>query len=247
MITNSQILEAFTRIADGKEQVRLINNHRGIPVSYEATVDGIQGSSIVFNVHKYQCVCLELDRYTYIQSPTLPSILKARVDDVDIVGGHVTLSHFGQASDTIGRRAVVRVQPKEPVDVVLNYQGQKIRGSLVDISTSGIGLYMVSAYINNPGLLRKDERIHLTLRLPNEKGMLIDIRLVGRILYVNQEKGSYRLGLDTSPEAHTRSLITQYITQREAEILRELRSLYDKFHRLKLQAKQKPSTGAQSL
>jgi hypothetical protein len=238
MSSSSQIFDAFARLAAVKEPVRLINDHRGIPISYDATVEGVEHTSVIFQVHKYQCVCLELERFTYIQSPYLPSILKARVVTMDIVATRVTLASFSYASETIGRRTVIRVQPKDPIDVLINYQGQKIRGSLVDISSSGVGIYMLSAYINNPGLLRKGERIHLSIQLPNEKGGKNEIRLPGTILYVNREKGSFRLGMDTSPEAHARALITQYISQRQAELLRELRVLYETFYRLKVEGQQ---------
>jgi hypothetical protein len=239
MRPNLPVIEAFARLAAAQEPVRLINDYRGIPVNYEATVEEVQKNAVLFRVHKYQCVCLELERYTYIQSPSLPSILKARVADLDIVATRVALGHFETASATIGRRKMIRVQPKEPVEVLINPQGNKIRGSLVDVSSSGIGIYLLSAYIKNPGLLRKGERIHLALQLPNEQGGSNLLRIPGTILYVNPEKGSYRLGIDSSPEAHVQSLISQYIAQRQAEIMRELRALYDKFYRLKQEGQNK--------
>jgi hypothetical protein len=238
MKPNSKILEIFARMAADKEEVRLINDHRGIPVVYEATAEGFQEPSVIFRVNKYQCVCLELERHTFIQSPSLPSILKARVADLDIVAGLASLTNFESAPETIGRRTIIRVQPKEPVVVSITYQGQKIRGTLVDVSSSGVGIYMVSAYIYNPGMLRKNEQISLTIRLPNEKGIVNDIRLAGSILYVNREKGSFRLGINTSPETHARTIIAQYIALRQAEIMRELRTLYETFYRLRQESQQ---------
>jgi hypothetical protein len=240
MNPNAKILESFARLAAEKQTVRLINDHRGIPIAYEAAVEQVQNSGVVMQVHKYQCVCLEIDRFTYIQSASLPSILKARVTNLDIVATLATLGNFEYASETIGRRNVIRVQPKDTIDVLILYGTQKIRGTLVDVSSSGIGIYMLSAYIYNPGMLRKNERIHLSLRLPNEKGILSDLRIPGSILYINREKGSFRLGISTSPDPHAQSQISQYITHRQAEILRELRVLYDTFYRLKLEGQQKP-------
>jgi hypothetical protein len=238
MRPNPKVFEALSRMTAAKEEVRLINDHRGIPVTYMASIEGFKEFSVIFKVNKYQCVCLELERFTYLQSPSLPSILKAKVADLDIVNTLVSLKNFEPASDTIGRRTVIRVQPKDPVDVVILYQGQKIRGSLVDVSSSGIGIYMVSAYIYNPGLLRKNERIQLTIRLPNEKGGITDIRIPGTILYVNREKGSFRLGISTNPEPHAQTTISQFITQTQAEIMRELKTLYDTFYRIKVEGKE---------
>ncbi len=236
MISKLEILDAFTQIAAAKEEVRLINDHRGIPISFEASIIAIQDDSVLFRVNKYQCVCLELERFTYIQSPSLLSIVKGRVASLDFASNLATLSNFERASETIGRRTLVRVQPKEPLDVTIVYRGLKIRGSLADISSNGVGVFMMSAYIRNPGALKKSEQVQMMIRLPGEKGKVSEVRLTGTILYVNPDKGSYRLGLHTSPEAHPKTLITQYVSMRQGEILRELKSLYEKLYRKKAES-----------
>ncbi len=121
------------------------------------------------------------------------------MDTLDVVSKLATLTNFEFASETIGQRAVVRVQPKNPVDVVIHYQGEKIRGNLVDVSSGGVGIFMLSAYIRNPGLLKKSEPIQLMFRLPAESGGSQEVRLQGVIQYVNPEKGSYRLGISANP------------------------------------------------
>lgn len=240
MRSRLEIMEAFAQIAAAREDVRLINDHRGIPVSYEASIISVQAASIVLRVHKNQCVCLELERFTYIQSPSLPAIIKGRVANLDFSSTLATLTSFERASETIGRRTLVRVQPKDPLDVMIIYQGQKIRGNLADISSNGIGVFMMSAYVRNPGVLKKSEQVQMVIRLPGEKGMGSEVRLVGTILYVNPDKGSFRLGLNTNPEAHAKTLISQYVNQRQAEILRELKVLYEKFYRMKLENQNNP-------
>jgi len=175
---------------------------------------------------------MELERFTYIPGSPLGFTLKGRVASLDFPATLATLTNFERASETAARRTMTRVQPKEPLDVMLVYQGQKMRGSLADISTNGIGVFMMSAYFRNPGLLRKSEQVQMVIRLPGEKG-INEVRMIGTILYVNPDKGSYRLGLNTNPESYAKTLVGDYINVRQAEILRELRSLYDKFTQMK--------------
>jgi hypothetical protein len=240
MNPNQEIRNQFANIQEKKEEVRLINDHRGIPINYEAMVEGFDEQGVIFRVNKYQCVCLELDRYTYIQSPSLHSIVKGRVVDLDIVTSQVKLSAFEYAAESIGKRNTVRVQPKEPMDVLLLYHGEKIRGRLADISSSGMGVFVMATYIYNPGLLRKGEQIQVVVKLPNDKGSAVnEVHLTGTILYLNRDKGSYRLGVNMIVDAYAKTQIAQFVSNRQAEILRELRMLYDTFYRLRIESRQK--------
>lgn len=79
----------------------------------------------------------------------------------------------------------------------------------------------------------------MTIRLPDERDSLIETRFYGTIIYVKREKGSYRLGVSTSPESHAQAVISEYISRRQGEIIAELKTLYDRFYRLKLAAREK--------
>jgi hypothetical protein len=134
---------------------------------------------------------------------------------------------------------MVRVQPKDPLDVWITYGGEKFRGNLADISSNGVGVFLVSAYLKSPGLLKKNEQVQMIVRLPGERGVGIEVRLPGTILYINRDRGSFRLGVSTSPESHGKTTISQFVAQRQAEIMRELRILYDTFYRIKQESQTK--------
>lgn len=237
MGSKTELMDVFLQLAAEKAEVKLINNYKGIPVSNEATVEELDDIGVILRVSKNQCVCLELERFTYIQNPALPTVIKARVESLDFLSLRVKLTGFEYAPETIGRRTALRVQPKSPLDVLIIYQSQKIRGSLADISSMGIGIYMLSAYIYDAGMLRKGEAIQVHIRLPFTKGGWSEVRLPGTIRYINRDKGLFRLGIDTDPEMYVKTQISRYIDQRQAETLRELRVLFDTFYRLKQEGK----------
>lgn len=237
MLTTADIFDQLIRLAQTKQEVRLVNEYKGIPISYEAVLQSVGENSATLAVHKYQAVCLELERRTFIISEGLTSVLRAQVASVDVVSSTSTLNEFSYAPETIGGRSAVRVEPKEPVTVTLLSQGRKFSGSLADISVSGLGVYTVAAYIYTPGFLKKGAPVQIAFKLPSERG---EIRLPGMVLNITKDKGSYRLGIGTTPDALSKNAISQFVAQRQSEILREVKMFYDLVYRLKTGENQRP-------
>jgi len=222
---NREILSALEYAYAGKKDIKLHNVHKGVPVSYPATIQGFGGQSIVLQVNKFQLVCLTLDKYTFIQSELLPSIVKASLEDLDFHKTQVTLHNFAYTVDTIGKRAFIRVQPQEPIQVVLNNNVRKIQGRLVDISESGLGVVVVEQSPFSLGLLSRGASVLVTFRLPGEA---TDTLLAGTVRNAAREMdiNSYRIGILVSPSRQAHETMLRFIARRKTRILAELDLLY---------------------
>jgi PilZ domain len=220
-----EILSALEYVFAAKKEVRLLNVHKGMPISYPATIQELGEQGIVFKVQKYQLVCLALEKQTFIQSEQLPSIVRAKLIGLDYPKTEVTLQNFAYTLNTIGKRQTIRVQPQEPIQVLINDNVRKIKGLLVDISETGLGVVTVGAGVFSPNLLRRGAPILFTFRLPGETS---DLFLAGTIRNTARDidNVSYRLGIQISPDSQAHEAIMRFISRRKTRIQVELDVLY---------------------
>ncbi len=220
-----EILRVLKHVYAGKKEVRLYNDHHGVPVSHPATIQGFNERGVIFKINKYQLVCLALEKHTYIQSELLPSIVKARLIDLDFPIAQVTLQQFAYTVDSIGRREFTRVQPQRPILVTIKDNNRKMKGQLADISETGLGVQTIGPGAFGPVLMRPGASLSVSLRLP---GYLTDILLPGKICNISREiePGINRLGILISPDSQTHEAIASYVSQRKTSLLTEMVDLY---------------------
>ncbi len=225
------IIHALEQLAGTGSNVRLMNVFRGIPVVFEAFVGGSADLGMIFKVHKYQLVCLELEKYTYITSDVLPAIIKAGVVHLDYRSDNAVLNNFSYVSDTIGCRTAIRVEPRALVPVTILTGNKKLTGNLADISVDGIGVLVLTMYLYNPKVFQEQATVQVRFKLPDGENK--DNQIPGHISYITEDNGAYRVGFNIFPDANTRKNMMQFIGQRQVEILREVKILSELFHRLK--------------
>lgn len=227
-----EIILVLERLAQDKKEVKLINSHKGIPISYDATIQGFDTEGVIFQVHKYQVVCLELERHTYLYTDLLPSVVKAKVASIDIIASKVTLTGFAYAVETIGKRMMLRVEPDQPISVVISNNKRRLRGSLADISEKGIGIFVQASQTFTPSVFIRHSKVLINLRLPTEPS---EISLDGIISHIRKDGEAYHLGINITPDPIIKGAITSFISQRQIEILCELQMLYDQLYQGNLQ------------
>lgn len=226
IIQKDEILTILEQIKERGLGVRLLNVYKGIPITQEAQMLDITGKVATFNINRYQAVCLELQRKTFIQHHEFPAIVKGNVIRVDIRREIAYLSAFVYMGGDIGNRLQVRVQPKDPIPVELAMRGQLIRGHLADISIGGAGIF-TTAIFYRPGFFSFKSPATINVYLPTAKTSL---KLPGVVVYLRPDVSAYRLGIQVNPDMQTRALISQYVAHRQAEIQRELRQVYDVYY-----------------
>lgn len=228
MNLDREILEILGKIAQAGAPVRLINVYKGMPVVTEARIDNIDTRGVQFRLTPSQMVCLQLEGQSHISSESLPSVVRARLVEIDFPSGTARLNNFGYAPRNIGKRTPVRVRPTEPIPVLITSGTRRLRGSLGDISELGVGLFSLAAQTYHPGLLQRDSQVKISLRLPGDEQ---DIQFEGIILYLSQEEAGYHLGVSTLPGPEARQKISGYISRRLVEIKAEMERLYSEYMR----------------
>ena len=226
MAQQDEITRIFTGLLEQQKPARLLNTYRGIPITNEARIITISQGYVAFTVHEYQAVCMTLEGKTFVQSDLLPEVYQARAVAVDVLTKQAILTEFAGVGTTVGNRMAARVQPKEPADVEIYDGKRRIPGKLADISTVGVGVFTFATYIYGELSFEKNENVFLDVRMPISAEIL---RFEGTITSVMHQKGTFlhRLGVKLTSNPATDEVLLQYITQRQNEILRELKAIYE--------------------
>jgi len=230
-----EILVGLAQMAREGEDVRFLNVYKGVPISFHGRILGIEEDFATFAVHPYQAICIRAFRETYLRSHWLPEAVRAWARVLDAKRSEVVLAGFRYAGSSIGDRMLVRVRPRENIAVSLAGRRQKgksddrapLEAKLVDLSLEGLGLHVedeaFDASILHAG---REARLEFSPDFP-ESGPSGALRVVGKILNVSRDasRSLHRVGMLIFPEQEAKQLISRYIAGRQAEIVREIKSL----------------------
>jgi hypothetical protein len=231
MLRNSDIFPLLEKIRSESREVLLYNVYKALPVSYPARIESLAGRSAVFTVHRYQVVAMVLEGQTHIHCELLPDVIRARVDSTDIVAETAMLAEFSHTGEKIGVRNVIRVEPAERTAVEVFCRGQRIDGHLADLSDTGIGIYTLFPFARR--FLEKDTPAVIRFVLPH---IYPAIQISAESRYVRERPGGFRVGLRFAREPEVLASIKRYVTQRQIEILRELKVEHSISYRLQLKS-----------
>ncbi|MDR3572508.1 MAG: hypothetical protein P4L50_01485 [Anaerolineaceae bacterium] len=222
---DGQLFGQLWSIFLSNKPVRLLNIFHGVPISYEATISMISQTYLGLSVHYYQAVCIALERYTYLQSERLTSCIRGRAAAVDIRAGEVIIGRLTATADDFGNRTNLRVQPKEPILIDIRNNGERHAASLADLSIQGIDQVTLGVLGEHDFNLRQNQEVDLSLKLPLTNG---PIRFCGIAGYhsFDQKRNLQRMRIQLSPDSSSQSLLTDYISQRQTEIMQELERIY---------------------
>lgn len=225
MAQQDDISKLFDSLQEQRKPVRLINTYRGIPISNEAQIITNSQGYVAFSIHEYQAVCMTLEGKTFVQGDLLPEVYQARAVAVDVLTRQAILTEFTGVGTSIGKRMAVRVQPKEPTIVEIYDGERRIPGKLADISASGVGVFTFATYIYGELSFEKSENVFIDVRMTPSDSIL---HCEGKITSVAHQKGTFlhRLGVKLRPDPATEAILEQYVSQRQDEVLRELKAIY---------------------
>lgn len=215
MKQSDQILFALERVAKAQGEVELLNGYKGLPIVTKASILRLGDDTAALNVHKHQLTCLEIEQHTYILCPELEEAASATVIELDKAAGTVELANFLYAGRKIGERMILRVEPKDPIPVTIQIDGQTISGNLIDLSIDGVGIRLSAPAADQ--LLKRQSAAQVSFQLLNTR-----LEFSGTVAYLKAVNDTNRLGVDFSADPHLKAAINQYIAQRRAEIMNEL-------------------------
>jgi hypothetical protein len=218
---NQNLAFALKQVMLRPVKLELLNTYRGLPVVYAATLQSVAEEAFTVKVTGYEIVCLTLEPATTLLSPLLEDPVRANVLACNLASGLATLGNFQYTSARVGDRMIARVAPQAPLAVELEAGGQTLTGQLADVSVTGLGLIVP---LTEAAYLRPNLPVSVALTLPLEPATLL--RLVGTVRSVKLDGTVNRIGIQFTPQTQP-FVIHQYVRERQGEITRELKALYE--------------------
>lgn len=224
MTSNPQIIADLKVILEKDQYLELLSTYKGVPFVCKAKVQSIADDSVSLATQDPSLVCLARDTQAKVLGSDFFEPAIAEIGGVDIAGGHINLTNFSYIGAKLGERMIVRVEPKEPVQVSLESLEIKTSAELVDISISGLGLRVAHPDFNSA--LKPGASITIRMHIPTA-----EINVSGTVLSAFKTDEFYRLSIRFAQDISQRSLIFKYLIDRRHEIEDEVRLEYQKILR----------------
>lgn len=219
----TEILRLLRWIKASGKKVKLFNEYKGVPISFEATIMGVSEDSVLLQINKYQTVCILQSRITFIRHEVLPQVVRGTVNTLDAMKDLAVASELVYCGTMIGDRAQVRVVPEEPI-IAMVANKIKASGLLADLSLHGASIILDSASYT-ARTFGAGQQIQLDFILPGPERHRISMNALVKSASTVERSKRVRIGLQTFPDANMELTLSRYIAKRQAVILREIKSL----------------------
>lgn len=193
--------------------LRLLNYYREMPVSYPASLLGIDQDMVELGVHKHQAVAMKAERNAILKSSHFPHDVLAKVFTVKVEKSLALVTNFAYAVVRAERRRFVRVEISEQIEAGFRGDGLVLTGSLADISVGGVSILAggdARFTIDMPGTV--------LLKLPSRP-----LEVPARLYKIHETGDRWRYVFELTTAPRTEMEISQFIFQRQTELIREIK------------------------
>ncbi|QXE90159.1 PilZ domain-containing protein [Geomonas subterranea] len=212
----AEIIATLSAIKAGKlkNDLRLLNFYREVPVSYGAEVLTVEEHDAELAVNQIQAVVIAHEKLTVLKSSHFHRDVAAAVTYVNVEKSRVVVSNLSYALVRADRRMSVRVQLGSAIDASFAApELDALHGRLHDMSLTGMSINV--AREPNLPLSQAGE---LTIALPSGS-----ITVAASLLKVIHTGDTFRMVFEIEPSRAAELIISQYIFQRQVEIIKELK------------------------
>lgn len=204
-------------------KVSLTNYYMGLPITYPATILGVERGILDLDVSPQQAVAIATDHYTLIRSDVFPFPVVAHVQYINVKKHAASLNKLCYVEVLAEQRTAVRLNLEPPIRATIQFEDLNVIGDLVDISTLGLAM-LVDEYVD----LASGTEMTVKFMLPDpvlQKHTLVKVpaTLVG----IAENASPYRYKFRIAPEKHHEQLISRFSFQRQVEIIRGLKDSTD--------------------
>jgi hypothetical protein len=209
------ILDVLKGILAGrlKDDLRVLNYFKEIPVSYDSDIILIDDGMVELKVHQHQAVVMYVEKLAFLKSKHFPHDVVAKVFKANINKCIGLLHSFSYAQIRADRRRFVRVQITDPIQVNFRRVDATIDGRMVDISIGGLSLECaeeIPVNLESSGIL--------TVPFPNGK-----LEMPATLLKIAPHENKWFYIFEIEASARIETAISQFIFQKQVEIIRELK------------------------
>lgn len=209
-------------VKDGSN-VRLTNYFKGLPITYPATIIGVERGILDLDVNQQQAIAMASDHYTLIRSTLFSHPIVAHVQYVNIKKHVASLSNLCFVEVLAEKRTAVRLHLEPPVRAAILHGGLEITGELMDISVQGLAIST-----DDYAMMETGAQMSVKFILPDPVLMTqTQITVPATLVAIAGDASPYRYKFRISPEKQQEQLISRYSFQRQVEIIRGLKELAD--------------------
>lgn len=207
-------------------ELKIHTYYRSLPIELNATVRSVDAQSVTFNVHPYEAVALSSMEMALISSSLHMCVFKAYAGHVDIKERTATFTHFTQDNHQIEKRAYIRVEPKDIIKARMLINNDLIIGRVSDFSEVAATIYArnIDDEFLVPGTTINIEA-ELPLSVEKKEKTLINSKGTLTKIYNKGDADAHIIVIHWETDSRLKSRLAQYISQRQVEIMRELKEL----------------------
>ncbi len=203
------ILKKLCQMGGGKIIVH--TNFKGLFVDTNSEIVNISERDILIKTSHLRVY--RVGKKVHLKCPSSPRPIVAVVEDVnhDKEEIRVTVRGFEELPEE--HRKYVRVVPEEDIHVTMSAEGTEVVGVIADLCVRGVGVYTDVPHNFHVGKV-------LTVRFSLPKG---EVEIKGVVRHVSPHGKIYRTGIYFEPDLRSEEIISDYVMERQFEILREIK------------------------
>ncbi|HXE95850.1 MAG TPA: PilZ domain-containing protein [Dongiaceae bacterium] len=205
--------------ANPEKVLKLINYYKGLPLSYPASIAAIERDSIDLDVKAEQAFTIEQSRSTFIRSSLFKHDVFAQVLYVNVKKQAASFAKFSYVEIMAERRNFIRLALEPSPDTLIESPQGIIEGNLYDISLSGLN---VSIHHSCPLTIDTETSIRFKLKR-NEQDVDLQVCVPAKLIAIRDNFLPYSYKFTICPDKFLERKLSQYIFQRQIEIIGEIK------------------------
>lgn len=216
-----EILSILT--ANSQKPLKLINYYKGLPIIYPASIVSIERGIVDLDVRPEQAFAIGKNRSAFIRSPLLKFDVYAQVQYVSVQKQVAAFRGFRYVELVAEQRNCIRMVPDPIPDVVITSPLGIVDAEVHDVSLTGVGIW-----IHHSCPLQTGSVMPIAFSLKTkDQGKVIKVDLPARLVSITGDSlpRKYKFAID--PDVALDRQLSQYIIQRQIEIIKELKAAID--------------------
>ena len=197
--------------------------YQEVIISLPVRVANVGNQNMRIGLQAIHSLPLKAEGKAFFTSDKLSKAVRGRLEAIDldsleaVVGGLIYTEH------SPNKREAVRVKPDTQVPVLVNCNGQDGQGLLVDLSVTGVCIELLT-----PMPMAPEDPIGISFQLENKQTRYyMAIQTYGKVLTV-RESFPPKVIAKIVPDTKNEIFISQYIAQRQLEIIRDVQQITEK-------------------
>ena len=206
------IIEFFeNQFSQGKRNIEIITFYKEVPIICRSKIIDIEEGTLTVSLCDLKV--FNVDDEVYVKHINLPKTVAVVIRDIDNRNEVMEVELVGFVELPQERRGYVRVAPKEPIRAEIRKGNHTLSGSITDISVGGVGIYT-----KDTGELSEGDLVEVSFRLP--KG---EVKTEAVVKHLDAYENGFRVGLSYELDLRKEEIVSDYVMERQFEILRELK------------------------